>query len=380
MQFNASGGFFILSSLVNLSGNVKFSDYVFGIVTSISLAIATILMAISANKMKDSFSWFTYALSFIPFCVFSVVLPVFSGIFLLIYSIVLLIIIEMKEEDRANNVHSIVSFALITILCVITGIMGAASNSSKIEKQAQSVTSFSEIRNYLNLDTVALNLVALDENDCGKILTTERCETLILIGNKEKVYNGLIVETYATEVVLKNIRISDGYVKINSDNATLVIYGYNEIVGINGKNASQNSGNGVTGSSGGNGTATIYASNLEIKGNGRIELTAGNGGNGSNGTNGNSAFLFGSGSDGGHGGNGGDSGYVVDCIRLFGNDFNGKIVLNKGSAGQGGLGGKGGSAGLFGSSGSNGYNGSAGKVRDYVSGELDLPIKFVVYN
>lgn len=379
VRYNKSGDFFILSDIVNASGNVAFKDFIFAIISSVGLGVSTILMAVSANKMDDYFSPWTFALTFLPFCVFAIVVPVFSGIALLVYSIILLIVVSILEEDSSNNITAGIAVGLITVLCIIVGIIGAVHPSAQIAKGADEISAFSEIDSRLHSETIALNISGMDETDCGTITTGKECETLVLIGNKNKTYRKLIIVTEATKIVLKNICISDGYLKINSSVAEVEVYGFNKIVGISGSNGSRGSGSGGSGSSGESGRATIYANDIVMSGNGRIELFAGNGGNGGNGLDGNSAFLFGSGANGGNGGNGGNSGYVIDCKNLSGETFSGKLVMKKGTAGTGGKGGDGGSAGLFGSSGRDGWDGSNGKILDYVSGPISFHEDNVVY-
>lgn len=380
MRFNSSGDFFILSNIVNASGNVGFNDFTFAIISSVGLFIASILMAISANKMDDYFSPWTFALTFLPFCIFSVIVPVFSGIILLLYAIILLIIVVVLEEDFPNNLTAGIAFGVCTLLCAIIGIIGSVHPSSQIGTDAHSISAFAEISDFLQSETVSLNISGMDENDCGRITTGEECTTLILIGRKNKTYDGLFITTNATKVILKNLNISDGYIELKADNVELTIYGDNRIEGISGSDAPRNSGAGVSGANGGNGQATIYGKNIVLSGNGKMELYAGNGGNGGNGCDGNDAFLFGSGTNGGNGGRGGDSGYVIDCENLTDQEFEGKIFLTRGVAGRGGRGGDGGGGALFGSSGSDGWDGSDGRVLDYVSGSVGVPDGKIIYN
>lgn len=379
MRFNATGDFFILSNIVNASGNVEFNDFIFASISSVGLFIASILMAISANKMDDYFSPWTFAITFLPFCIFSVIVPVFSGIFLLLYAIILFIVVAIGE-DLPNNLTIGIAFSVCTLLCVIIGIIGSVHPSSLISNEAHSISNFAEINDFLKSETASLNISEMDKNDCGRIITGDECTTLILIGRKDKTYNKLFITTNATKVILKNINIFDGYIELKADIVELTIYGDNQIDGISGSDAPRHSGTGVSGANGGDGRATIYGKNIVLLGNGKMDLYAGNGGDGGNGCDGSDAFLFGSGTNGGNGGNGGDSGYVIDCESLTGQEFEGKIFLTRGVAGRGGRGGEGGDGALFGSSGSDGWDGSNGKVLNYVSGNIDFPDGKIIYN
>lgn len=379
IRYGNTGNFFILSNIVTSSGNVEFNDYIFGAVASAVQAIATVIMCIVAVKLDDTYSIWLYAIAYIPFCIFSVVVPVMTGILLLAFAIVLLILTIILEDDDVNLIYSGICAGVVTIICVIIGIIGSLFPGNKFVQDATNISSFSEISSYTSSETVSLNLVNLEEDDCGRISTETTCKRLIVIGHKGKIYKGLSINTQAEEVVVVNLRITQGYIRFNAENSKLTTYGLNEIYGTNGSSGTKVNGNGSAGVDGSNGGSAIYAKNLILGGNSIIKLTAGNGGNGSNGSDGNSAFL-GSGSNGGNGGDGGDSGYVIDCVRLSSDDFHGKLVLTKGTGGDRGLGGKGGSGGLFGSSGSNGRNGTPGKVRDYISGGIDLQEETVIYS
>jgi hypothetical protein len=382
MRYNKFGDFFIFSNIVNAIGNVGFNDFIYAVISSVGLGVSTILMVVSANKMDDYFSPWTFALTFLPFCVFAVVVPVFSGIALLIYSIIILIVVSVFEEDFSNNITAGLAFGVITLLCIIVGIIGAVHPSAQIEKGAYEISAFSEIDRQMHSETIALNISGMDEADCGTITTGKECLTLVLIGNKNKTYQNLIIVTDATKIVLKNICIADGYLEINSSTAEVEIYGFNKIVGISGLNGSRGSGSGASGSSGESGKATIYANEIAMSGNGRIELFAGNGGNGGNGIGGDSAFwlaLGSSGENGGNGGNGGNSGYVIECEIISGETFSGKLLMKKGTAGIGGKGGDGGSGAWLGASGRDGWDGSNGKILDYVSGLFNLSPNSVIY-
>lgn len=359
VSYSRTGEILVLSNLVSASGNTNFNILTFSIISSIVLAIASIIVAIEAGMFELPGS----LCAFVPFAVFSGVLPALMGIPLIVYAIILTIVAHCAtDEDKAGLITSIVSFSLIVILSITFGIIAAVSPSASLDGyNLQTIKDFNEISDKVNQETVALDISTMSGDNCRAFTTGSDCETLILVGNSKITYKNMSITTSASEVVLRNIKIT-GTITFNANECILTIYGYNSVLASNGSA-------GGTGQRGTDGSNAVKCNNLIFSGNGTLELTPGDGGNGGHGAKGDDAFLFGSGGRGGNGGNGGSSGYAIYASSttnaVQSQDFTGKLILHQGKAGSGGAGGKGGSGALFGSNGANGYSGSSGTVRPY---------------
>lgn len=337
------------------------------IISTVLNLVNTVLITIWAWRLADDdeigYCWWYIIISGL----FLSIIPCICGFLGIIITIGVAICLENYAEEHIPLIISI-TFVVAVSLAVWIGV---SNNGLKGVKPTR-INSFSEIQQYVNSEEVALDISKMDEGYCGTITTGENCNSLIIIGKRNKTYRGLKIVTNASEIAIININISNGYFNFTSDECTLKILGRNSIDGIDGSF-------GGTGGNGSDGKPAIVAKKLVMTGNGRITLTAGNGGNGGNGYDGDSTFLFGNGDDGGNGGNGGDSAFVVSCSILKGVDFTGVLTLKKGEAGNGGRGGKGGSGGIFGSNGNNGYSGRSGKQNDYCDGSIELEGEHIIF-
>lgn len=371
VSYSRTGEILVLSDLVSASGNTTFNILAFSIISSIVLAIASIMVSIEAGLFELPGA----LCAFIPFAVFSSVLPALMGIPLIVYAIILTIVAHCaSDEDRAGLITSIISFSLIVILSIILGVIAAVSPSAALDGyKLHTIKDFNDISDYVNQETVALDISTMSGDDCRTLTTGSNCDTFILVGNSRTTYNNMSINTSASEVILKNIKIT-GTITFNSSQCLLTIYGSNSIVASSGSS-------GGTGQRGSNGSDAIKCNNLVFSGNGTLELTPGDGGNGGTGSRGSDAIVFGSGGRGGDGGNGGNSGYAIyamsNTAEILSKDFTGKLILHQGKAGYGGSGGKGGSGALFGSNGANGSSGRSGNVSPYSNITINIDSKYV---
>lgn len=355
-------------------GKVLLMDMIFAstplwvlILSTVFGVISTIHVMVRAWKLADDYEEGWSVFYSILFSIMFLVIPCIAGYYgIIVTSAASACFIECEEEAVPWI------FIITAIVFAVIGIWIGCSNSGIVGVDFNTVESFSEISEYTSNEQVALDISKLKSSDCGTIITGDECDSLIIVGKKGKIYNGLKIVTNAQSIIFKNVNIQNGYLTCNYDECTLELLGKNSIEGIHGTDG----GNGKHGT---DGVAPLEANNLYLKGKGTLTLIAGNGGDGENGKNGDSAFLFGNGTDGQDGGTGGDSSYAAKCSYLGENDFSGKLTLKKGTAGKGGSGGKGGAGGLFGSSGSNGWDGYNGMQREFCSGEISISEERLVY-
>lgn len=358
----------------SLSNSVLLMDFVFASISINVLFISTILGIISiihiivrSWKLADDnlpfWSWLYIIVSGILF----LIIPCVSGFLGIIITSVISWCVENCTE------WFIFLFLILMIGCIIL-IVKISPKSGLGEYDLKKISEYSEINQYTDLETVALDISDMDENFYSRIETGANCKVLVLLGNKRNFYKGLEISTNASKIVLKNLNISFGAINIKSNNCTIKLIGKNSVIGKNGYS-------GGVGQDGGDGESAIVASGeLILTGTGDLTLTGGSGGNGGNGKSGSDSGIFGNGESGGRGGDGGNSAYVIICSNLSAIDFRGIISLTRGKAGSGGNGGKGGSGGLFGSTGSYGDSGWTGLQRDYCTGTINIDDKNIKYN
>lgn len=136
VPYSRTGEILVLSNLVNASGNTTFNILAFSIISSILLAIASIIIAIRAGMFELPGA----LCAFVPFAIFSSVLPALMGIPLIVYAIILTIVAHCAtDEDRAGLITSIVSFSLIVILSIILGIIAAVSLDGRKDIESNGV-------------------------------------------------------------------------------------------------------------------------------------------------------------------------------------------------------------------------------------------------
>ena len=144
--------------------------------------------------------------------------------------------------------------------------------------------------------------------------------------------------------------------------------------GRGGYNNIYNDNHGGKGGNGGLGCSAIYffsSGNANIKGNGTLNATSGQGGNGGNGgSGGSSQGSWISGGNGGNGGTGGSSYFSI--YSAYGdniiNVYSGKATIQVGNYGSGGSGGTKGTGGFSGDK--NGANGSSGSLYYAVNNKI----------